>query len=322
MPAVNYQELGNGISCIDTGYYRKELAACYLIVEGEMAGFVETGVNDTVPLLLAILQEKNIPRENVAYVMPTHVHLDHAGGAGLLMQKLPNASLVMHPRAARHMIDPTKLQAGSMAVYGEEAFNRMYGQLVPVPKQRVLIAEDGFELDFNGRPLRFLDTPGHARHHYCIYDKKSEGFFAGDTFGVCYQELIREGDGEPRFIFPPSTPVQFDPQAWHSSLDKLMALRAKRVYLTHYSMLENLHQLEPQLRALIDRYVVIAETYRDSSNRQEKIKQALEDLYINLLTQKNCPLPVAEQKRVLGMDINLNAQGLDIWLDSQVKAQS
>ena len=116
--------------------------------------------------------------------MPTHVHLDHAGGAGTLMQALPSAKLVMHPRGAQHMINPSKLIAGATAVYGAAAVQKMYGDMVAVPESRVIVAEDGFKLDLNGRELEFIHTPGHANHHYSIWDSLSRGFFTGDTFGL------------------------------------------------------------------------------------------------------------------------------------------
>ncbi len=214
------QTLPNGITCIDTGYHRPALAACYLIEQGDQAAFVDSGTTRTVPKLLELLASRDIPRESIAYVMPTHVHLDHAGGAGELMRHLPNAKLVVHPRGARHMVDPSKLVAGATAVYGEAVFRENFGELVPVPEERVLLAVDGLRLDLNGRILLFRDTPGHARHHYSIFDEASRGFFTGDVFGLSYQEV---DCASGPFLFPTTTPVQFDPAAWHKSLDLLLS---------------------------------------------------------------------------------------------------
>ncbi len=226
---IYYQDLGNGITCIDTLLHRPGLASCYLVEQGGVAGFIDTGTNNSVPILLEVLRRKGISHDDVLFVMPTHVHLDHAGGAGGLMQHFPNATLLMHPRGARHMIDPARLEQGSLAVYGEAAFAEMFGRLIPVDAGRVQEVDDGFELDLNGRKLTFLDTPGHARHHYCVYDELSRGIFSGDTCGASYPEL---NNGRARFIFPPSTPVQFDPTAWCETLERVMLYHPERMYVT------------------------------------------------------------------------------------------
>ncbi len=226
-----YYQMPSSITCVDTGYFRPRLAACYLIEQGDQAAFVDTGTSRTTPRLLELLRIRSIVPESVAYVMPTHVHLDHAGGAGALMSQLPNAKLVVHPRGARHMIDPSKLIAGAKAVYGDAAFRERFGEIIAVPEERVVIANDGFTLDLNGRSLLFLDTPGHARHHYSIFDGISKGFFTGDVFGLSYREFDTAAGA---FIFPTTTPVQFDPDAWHASLDRLLSYAPELMFLTHF----------------------------------------------------------------------------------------
>jgi len=308
---VFYQELGNGITCIDTMLHRPGLASCYLLQHKGMAGFIDTGTNNSVPILMEVLRRKRIAVEDVAYVMPTHVHLDHAGGAGGLMQELPNATLLVHPRGARHLIDPDKLEQGSLAVYGEQAFAKMFGRLIPVAANRVQEVSDGFELDFNGRKLLFLDTPGHARHHYCVFDETSAGLFSGDTFGVSYPEL---NNGRARFIFPPTTPIQFDPIAWPLTLDRLMALQPDKIFVTHYGMHKNVKPLERLLRHTIQDYADTAEEYSSLENRSQRICGALLQSAVNYLLDQQCGVELETIKSLLGMDMELNAQGLDHWL--------
>ena len=175
-PPPFVQLIDHGIQVIDTGFHRPLFDASYLIVERGRAAFVDCGTNHSVPRLLAALAGCGLPVEAVDYVIATHVHLDHAGGAGLLMQQLPAATLVVHPLGAPHLIDPARLMASARGVYGDEEVARSYGELVPVAPQRVLRTEDGMTIDFAGRPLTFLDTPGHARHHHCIWDERSRGF--------------------------------------------------------------------------------------------------------------------------------------------------
>ncbi len=306
-------ELGHGITCVDTLYVRPKLAACYLLEHNGKAAFIDTGTAYTTPHLLELLTEKGLSREDVEYVIPTHVHLDHAGGAGTLIEALPNAKLVIHPRGARHMVDPTKLVAGAKVVYGEETFNKLYGELVAVPADRVIEADDGFKLSLNGRELLFLDTPGHAKHHFCICDALSEGIFSGDTFGLSYREF--DSPIGP-FIFPPTTPVQFDPVAWHQSLDKLMALKPKRIYLTHFCMIENPQELALQLRARIDEYTQLAETV-DKENLYQNIVDGLKDSMLTQLEKQGSPTTRKEALDILEIDIDLNAQGLQVWLENK-----
>ena len=127
-----------GITCIDTMLAQPGRAACYLLVQDGKAAFIDTGTSHTVPFMLEILRMKNVPAEAIEYVIPTHVHLDHAGGAGVLMEELPNAKLVIHPRGAPHMIDPSRLVAGATEVYGEEDFRRHFGEIRAIDEQRVV----------------------------------------------------------------------------------------------------------------------------------------------------------------------------------------
>ena len=161
-------------------------------MENEHAAFIDTGTTLSVPLLIKVLEEKGISRKKVTHVMVTHVHLDHAGGAGILMQEFPNAVLVVHPHGARHMIDPEKLTAGTVAVYGEENMRKHYGTIIQVPGNHIFITEDESRIDFHGRSLLFLDAPGHARHHYCIIDERTNSTFSGDNFGISYREFDNE----------------------------------------------------------------------------------------------------------------------------------
>ena len=170
MPVPETMEHPDGVTTIDVAYIRPWLVASHLVVENGHAVFIDTGTSHSVPYLLEVLESRRVSRQNVDYVMVTHVHLDHAGGAGALLRQLPNAKLVVHPKGARHMIDPTKLVKGSMAIYGAEQMEGLYGEIVAVPEDLIMIAEDDWHPDFQGRPFYFLDGPGHASHHYCVFD--------------------------------------------------------------------------------------------------------------------------------------------------------
>jgi glyoxylase-like metal-dependent hydrolase (beta-lactamase superfamily II) len=305
-------DFGHGISAIDTGFFRPQFDASHLIVESGRAAFVDTGTNYSVPRLLAELQTKQLPVDAVDYVILTHVHLDHAGGAGLLMQHLPNARAVLHPRGVRHMVDPSALIAGATAVYGAEDVRRNYGELVPIPAGRIITANDEHRIDLAGRELLCIDTPGHARHHMCIWDARSRAFFPGDTFGLSYREFDTE---KGAFILPTSTPVQFEPEALHASIDRMLSFRPQQMFLTHYSRVTDVERLAGDLHEQIDAMVAIARAHAKDPDRHERIMEGLAQLYISRVRAHGCTLDDTGIREVLVMDIELNAQGLEVWLD-------
>jgi glyoxylase-like metal-dependent hydrolase (beta-lactamase superfamily II) len=230
-----HRAIAPGVVLVDTGYVHDGVAAAYVVRGRRSAAVVETGAASAVPRILAALAAEGVARDEVTEVVVTHVHLDHAGGAGALLAALPRARLVVHPRGARHLIDPAKLVAGSVAVYGEARFRELYGEIVPAPAERVVEAGEGFALDLGERPLRLLDAPGHARHHFVVLDEATRGFFTGDAFGISYRET--DARGVP-FLFPTTTPVQLDPPAFHATIDRMVAERPERMYLTHFGMIE------------------------------------------------------------------------------------
>jgi glyoxylase-like metal-dependent hydrolase (beta-lactamase superfamily II) len=306
------QPLGEGLYAIDTGFQRPLFDAAYLMVEHGRAAFIDTGTNHAVPRLLAALAAVGLAPEHVDWVIPTHVHLDHAGGAGLLMQSLPNARLAVHPRGARHMIDPSALYEGALAVYGEEEMQRSYGRLVGIDAARVDTTADGMLLQLAGRPLLIADTPGHARHHHCLWDARSRGWFTGDTFGLSYREF---DTAQGPWVLPTSTPVQFDPDALRSSIARLMAEQPQWMYLTHYGRVGDVPRLARLMLEHLDAVVPIALALRDAPDRHERLKQGLALHYLRSLRAHGCSLSEPRILELLAMDIELNAQGMGIWLD-------
>jgi len=312
-PCPQLIDYGEGIHAVDAGYLRPGLAAVHLIVQAGRVALVDTGTQHSVPVILDALQALGLSAEAVDYILLTHVHLDHAGGAGALMAHCPNARLVVHPRGAPHMVDPARLVAGASAVYGAETFRALYGEIMPVPAARILEAADGFSLELAGRALVFLDTPGHARHHLCILDAISGGVFTGDALGLSYREL--DVEGRP-FIFPTTTPVQFDPEAMHASIDRIMALRPHAAYLTHFGRVSDLPRLAVDLHALLDAFVRIAVAAPGQGEaRHARIAGDLEDLLMARLREHGVGLSDAVLRGLLAHDVELNAQGLAVWLD-------
>lgn len=309
------EALGHGIYAIDTAFQRDHFDAAYLMVHAGRAVFIDTGTNHAVPRLLATLAALGIEPGAVERVIPTHVHLDHAGGAGLLMSKLPNARLLVHPRGAPHMIDPSKLWAGATAVYGADEMARSYGTLVPVPADRVDLSHDGMGVDLAGRPLLLADTPGHARHHHCIWDATSRGWFTGDTFGLSYREFDTQAG---QWIVPTSTPVQFDPPALQASIQRLLSFEPDCMYLTHYSRVGSggeVPRLGRLLLGLLAELTALGRSLQHTENRHEALKRGQLDIFLRSLRTHGCLHSSAQISELLAVDLELNAQGMAVWLD-------
>ena len=311
------EPLGDGLWAIDTGFHRDRFDAAYLVADSGRAAFVDTCSAFAVPRLLAALAALDIAPGAVDFVIATHVHLDHAGGVGQLMQALPAATLVVHPRGARHMIDPAALWQGALGVYGQAQMARAYGELLPVPAERVHATVDGETLHLAGRPLVFAHTPGHALHHHCIWDARSQGWFTGDNFGMAYPEF---GVGGRAFIFPTTTPVQFDPDAMRASIARLLAAAPRQMYLTHYSRITGVPDCAERLLRMIDTTVAAALAQRDAPDRQGAIGAALMALYAGGARAFGVELPDARIAELLQADVDLNAAGLIAWLDRPARA--
>ncbi|TAM59033.1 MAG: MBL fold metallo-hydrolase [Rhodanobacter sp.] len=302
----------HGIHTIDTGFVRPQFDAAYLIVENGRAAFVDCGTNHAVPRMLDALGGAGLAAADVDWLILTHVHLDHAGGAGELIAQLPNAKLVVHPRGARHMIDPSKLWAGASAVYGEAVMEQTYGRLRPVPAARVVEAPDGHVVDLAGRALRCLDTPGHAMHHLAVYDARANICFTGDVFGLSYRDFDTVNGP---FILPTTSPVQFDPPALHASVDRLLTLRPAAMYLTHYGRVEQPDKLAGDLHVQIDAMVARARAANGQPDRHAVLVASLTELYASRAQAHGWTQGRTALCQLLGMDIELNAQGLEVWLD-------
>jgi glyoxylase-like metal-dependent hydrolase (beta-lactamase superfamily II) len=308
------QPQGNGVYLIDTLYVRPGQAASHLVVDDGRAAFVDTGPATAAPRLLAALDELGLGRDQVDYVFLTHVHLDHAGGAGQLMQALPNAKAVLHPRGAPHMIDPTKLIAGSIEVYGEQRYREIYGELVPIAAGRVIVTEDGTRLRLGRRTFEFIDAPGHARHHHCPIDLDHREVYSGDNFGICYREFDTAAGP---FMLPTTTPVQFDPVAMLSTLGRLLSYRPTRIIQTHFGPVEQIERLAADLRSAIDEIVRIARQHAASPDRRRLIQEDLFRYFSTRLDEHGYQSSPELLHAMLDEDMRLNTAGLEVWLDRQ-----
>lgn len=310
------EDLGHGIYAIDTGFQRPRFDAAYLMVEDGRAAFIDTGTNHAVPRLLASLTALGLTPASVDWVIPTHVHLDHAGGVGLLMQSLPQARALVHPRGLRHMVDPKALWLGALAVYGDEEMQRSYGKLVPVPTERAEASHDEQVISLAGRPLRLIDSPGHAKHHHAIWDARSRSWFTGDTFGLSYRAFDVDGRA---WILPTSTPVQFEPEALKATVARLLAAEPLAMQVTHYGRIggsvAEVQRLAAVMLEQVDEMVALAQLLKDVPDRHETLKGGLLAAYLARVQGHGYRGDMAAAADWLALDAELNAQGLEVMLD-------
>lgn len=305
------QPMGDGLYLVDTDYVRPGLAASHLIVDDGRAAFVDTGPGPAAPKLLAALDEVGIDRADVDYLFLTHVHLDHAGGAGQMMRALPNARAVLHPRGAPHLVDPAKLIAGTIAVYGEANYRQLYGELLPIPAERVLLTTDGLRLTLGRRTFEFIDAPGHAKHHHCPIDLDYRDVYAGDNFGICYREFDTAAGP---FMLPTTTPVHFEPEVLHRTIDRLLSYRPRRIVQTHFGPVTDIERLARDLHADLDAVVAMARRHAAATDRGARLRAEMFDYFSDRLDAHGYRGDRERRHAFIDEDVNLNTQGLEVWL--------
>ncbi|HZS58424.1 MAG TPA: MBL fold metallo-hydrolase, partial [Gemmatimonadaceae bacterium] len=188
---------------------------------------IEAGPASTTPVLLSGIRSAGFDPADITRLIVTHIHLDHAGASGLLLRHFPRAKVFVHPKGAKHLIDPSKLIASAERIYGDQ-MQTLWGDIVPVPEDRVVIAEDQ---DMIGS-LKAIDTPGHAVHHHSYYDASTGTVFTGDVAGVRIDTT--------RYVRPPTPPPELDLDAWAKSIERLRRLEPRRLALTHFGEYEDI----------------------------------------------------------------------------------
>lgn len=304
--------LDHGITIIDLMESGVEgRTGCY-VIQSEKIAIIETGSSLSSPYILAGLEKMGIPTEKVDYIIVTHIHLDHAGGVGYILPHFANATVVVHPRGARHLIDPSRLIQGAHAVYGDK-LEQYFGEILPVPEERVLIRDEGDTLDLGGgRVLSFYDTPGHARHHFSIHDPVSEGIFTGDTIGIRYAKQLTGLDVEP--IFPSTSPSEFDRDAVFQSADKLEQLGAKRIYHSHFGVTEPASKAFASTRQTVAAFDEIARSCFEPGMDYRILADKLADYIKDEMAKMGHSLA---SMKGFEIDLEINAKGLIYTLERE-----
>jgi glyoxylase-like metal-dependent hydrolase (beta-lactamase superfamily II) len=282
-----------------------EFTACYLRVAGDECAFIEAHTAHALPKLLAALRAHGRRPEDVRYVVVTHAHLDHAAGAGALMHACPNATLLAHPKAARHLIDPTRLVASATSVYGEARFAALYGVVGSIAPARVRALADGDSFELGGSRLVAHHTAGHANHHIVIDDPAVFSVYTGDTFGLVYPALQRRG----LFAMASTSPTNFDAGAARRSVAKVLSLGERFVCPTHFGA----HDDAPAIAAQVLRFIDRAEAWVDEAAGGDEplpaMQARLADCWRQAIAAEAPEFGDAE-RALLALDVELNAQGL------------
>jgi glyoxylase-like metal-dependent hydrolase (beta-lactamase superfamily II) len=298
------------VTTIDCNYLYPGFAAAYLIIEGDRAAFIDNNTVHAAPRLLAALRENNLKPEQVDYIIVTHVHLDHAGGTSVLVKECPDAIVLAHQRAARHIIDPARLIQGATAVYGESEFKRLYGSIQPVDEKRVRVVEDGEIIELGKRSFTFIYTLGHAKHHMCVYDSGTNGIFTGDALGLAYPILQT---GSELFVFPSSTPTDFDPDKYDDGLDAILNTGADLAFLTHFGPLREIKRAAEMMKNYLNSMRNTITEALDQGLEGDVLKSYCRRIiseFLRIEVEKRGLTYSSELENFLKMDVKINSLGI------------
>ncbi|MEH7391339.1 MBL fold metallo-hydrolase [Bacillus sp. JJ1503] len=314
-------DLGYNVSLIDTFDLGKERRTGSYILQAEEVTLIETSASPSIPFVLKGLEELGIKLTEVKNIIVTHIHLDHAGGVGLLLNHCPNAKVIVHPRGKRHLADPSRLIQGAKAVYGDK-FNELFDPILPVPEDRLVIKEDGETIKIGKeRILKFMDTPGHANHHFSIHDSLSNGIFTGDTIGVYYPQVFDQG---VELFLPSTSPNQFDPETMLQSMKRISSLRVERIYFGHYGMTANPDQVFKQIEYWLPLFMAAGEkVWAENQTASFDTKQkALFHLLLNEVNQflsENQIVLEEDLSEIIQLDLTVGSMGIIDYLAKREK---
>lgn len=283
------------------------------VIDEEQLTLVDTGPSPSVPHIKKGLAALGHTLEDIKYIIVTHVHLDHSGGAGLLLLDCPDATVVVHPKGARHLSDPSRLTAGAKMVYGDQ-FDQLFNPIVAIPEDRLLIKAEGDQLEIGPDcTLEFWDTPGHANHHFSIYDPVSNGVFAGDTVGIRYDQLVREGIN---LYLPSTSPNQFHPGAMQKAIERMAGAQLNAIYYGHFSKTDQPEQALRQVQEWLNAFVKEGEMAFAAESSPKQLADRLFDRVRNYLRTQGVP-DGHEVYPYIKLDMQVSSMGILDMLSKQ-----
>lgn len=292
---------------IDGKYVRPQYVCITLIIKNDTVAIIDTGNKDAIEPIKEVLTQNGLNWSNVQYVIPTHAHLDHAGGAGLLIQLCDNATLICHPKAARHLIDPSRLVTSTIAVYGEHEFSALYGDIVPIESSRVHVLNDNDTIDLAGDTLQAIDAPGHCYHQMALHHIESNTVICGDAFGMIFPTL--KGNFT-NFVFPSTSPTQFNPDAMTSTFDRILDLKPQTVQVAHFGIAPDPQYARDQMNRILDDYFQFATTAYQDGASEDDLTNVLMQYHLDYLFKHHGSFSPEFIEQQLRFSIGINAQGL------------
>lgn len=228
-------EVAPGITAIDTFYGGRERYTAAYLLSGREPLIVETGPATSFEPVVAGLEELGIGATDLAHIVLTHIHLDHAGGVGRITERYPTATVWVHERGAPHLADPTKLVASATRIYGEDRMTSLFGPVLPVLSQRIRALGDGSTIAFGGRALEVIDTPGHASHQVALVDSQTGAVFTGDALGIHVPDVP--------VLRPATPPPDFDVELTVASIERIRARARSILLFAHFGPIEEIDRV-------------------------------------------------------------------------------
>jgi glyoxylase-like metal-dependent hydrolase (beta-lactamase superfamily II) len=304
-------EIAPGIQQLDTLLGGMDQLTAGFLIDGPMPALVETGSQSSVPAVHAALAALGIGPADLRWIIVTHIHLDHAGAVGDLAADFPSATVVVHERGARHLVDPSKLIDSASRVYGP-LLDNLYGRMTPVPEDRLIAAGDGFKVDVgNGRSLTLVDSPGHAKHHHAVLDEQTGTLLVGDAVGVLLPDL--------GVLRPATPPPDFDLEQAVHSLHRFAELKPRHLVLTHYGPVADPAATLAEAEEMLHGWVEVAERVIEQASDAgiDDVAAALADAFA--LDAETLPEAVREKAEILN-GVHSNAAGIVRYLSRRAPA--
>jgi glyoxylase-like metal-dependent hydrolase (beta-lactamase superfamily II) len=304
-------EIAPGIRQLDTLLGGMEQLTAGFLIDGPMPALIETGSQSSVPAVHAALDALGLGPRDLRWIIVTHIHLDHAGGVGELARDFPNATVVVHERGARHLVDPSRLVDSASRVYGP-LLDSLYGRMTPVPEDRLIAAADGFRVDVgNGRALLLVDSPGHAKHHHAVLDEHTGTLLVGDAVGVLLPDL--------GVLRPATPPPDFDLEQAVHSLHRFAELRPEHMVLTHYGPVADAQATLAEAEDMLHGWVEVAErVIEDAADAGiDDVAAALAEAFA--LDPETLPEGIREKAEILN-GVHSNAAGIVRYLRQRAPA--
>jgi glyoxylase-like metal-dependent hydrolase (beta-lactamase superfamily II) len=305
---MDITDLGHDVFQIDTQMAGVQGITAGYLIRGSRPCLVETGTAPSAPVVREALSRLGVGAEDLASVVVTHIHLDHAGGAGDVAEMYPAAEIVVHQRGARHLADPSRLMASARQVYGA-ALDRLFGELRPVPASRIRALDDSGSVDLgDGRQLSSHYSPGHAKHHVGLLDSSSGDLYVGDAAGVYIPET---GD-----LRPATPPPDFSLETALSSLRLFASLGPSRLLFSHYgpvsSVPETLDRSAEELHVWVEHTRAARSAGLDLDHAVAMVAERTRDRY-KAFAPDGDPALVARFEKISGAEANV--AGIMHWLD-------